>query len=1039
MSGSLDTALFGDRRFFTLPPGSDFLGILAETLIEITDARRRPEALSDALIFVPNRRSARVLAGRLFDAMGGNAFLPPDIRPLGDAGDNDPALLGELADIDVRPSMPSGVRLGFLTRLVMSWHETRGIQLTLASASSVARDLARLLDQAALVGDVDWSKLEDIGLETDLAAHWQVSVDFLSIVSDLWPKILEENGFSDTSEKDRLAADAMRARWRRTPPQTPVIVAGSTGTSPSSRKLMEGAVQLPRGAVLFPGLDTEVDEQTWRAILESPSHPQHAFADTLEALKVELADVGLLPGFAEDGAMLPRRKLIQESLAPADATADWVNRLEGRAAPLSRRDMTEAGLEGLALIEAETEAEEADAIALMMRETLETEGKTAALVTPDAGLARRVSSHLKRWGLHVMPSQGIPLLRTRAGSFLVRLLDFVLDPGEPVALAAFLKHPLTIILETGQQDEAISFLERGVLRGLRRWDGLDDLYEWTGKAQDEAEETPWRARITVDDHNEVEALVYGIKKRAAPHLQTLHDMLASEDGFHLRRFVETLAELGDVLTKAEEVEGPSLLWSGEDGAALARFLEDVAAMADQLPAVARHDLKPLISTLGRDVRVPDALPSHPRLFIWGPLEARLQTCDLMILGSLNEGSWPEPPAVDGFLPRHIRAKIGMPDTEARIGLSAHDFAQLACSRDVVMTRAKRVDNKPSVASRWLWRLRILASGALESLDETDARLTRSRAHILDWARAQHEIDEKIELVHPRPAPPARARPRNIRVTDVTTLIRDPYAYYARHILQLQPLDPLNTALGPREIGIAMHKALEDKDPLKQPYMTVEDLVDAFSQSLEEVGGDALFFAEREGIWLTAAHEYHTWLWARDQHVTARDFEISYVQDFEIPSGTITLRGRADLVERLDDESLAITDLKTGRPPSNKQVTSGLEPQLPLLAILASNGKASGRDDQPAMNGDVTELFYFGLGTKAGAQNLSDGRNGAPVPELIGEAESGFLSLMEQYADPSQPYLSGPRVKFLSRFGDYDRLARRGEWGDAGAEPGGDDA
>jgi ATP-dependent helicase/nuclease subunit B len=1023
-----DHALFGEHRFFTLPAGADFLGELSRSVIEVSGARKHPEALSDVLIFVPNRRSARALAGRLFEELGGGAFLPPDIRPLGDAGDNDPALLGELAEVDVRPPMPNGARLGALTRLVQQWHDAREEEITLNSAVSVAQQLAKLLDQAALAGDVEFSKLETLLSESDLAQHWQVSVDFLTIVTQMWPNLLEENGFSATAEQDRLAAEAMCARWRRDPPQSPVFVVGSTGSLPSTRMLMAGAAALPRGAVLFPGLDTENDAATWQAILGTPSHPQHAFAETLNLLNVPFETVTLWPGFEPDEARKPRRQLIQESLAPADATADWVNRLEGRAAPLSRRDMVEQGLDGLSLIEAETEAEEADAIALLMRESLEREGETAALITPDAGLARRVAALMARWGVDVPPSAGTPLLRTPSGSFLLRVLDFVLDSGDPVALASLLKHEKCMVQDAEELRVSLSLLERGLLRGLRRWTDLKSLMDWAEACPEQPKDEPWRFAIRRDDFDEVIGLVSAIEARAQTYLTRFEEMFSGP--FSLRSFVETLAELADVLSKHQDEDGPSMLWSGEDGAGLARFLEDLAVTGDWLETVGKNDVRPLIETQARNVNIPPDKPGHPRLHIWGPLEARLQTCDLVILGSLNEGVWPEPPGIDGFLPRHIRSEIGLPDTEARIGLSAHDFAQLASSRRVVMTRAKRVENKPSVASRWLWRLRILASGALESLEETDRRLARDTAHILDWARQQHLTEMRTPVPHPEPRPPLEARPKTINVTDVQQLIRDPYAYYARHVLRLEPLDPLNTPLGPREIGTAMHKALENKDTREDKNLSVPDLINAFEDQLNKVGGDMLFFAEREGIWTTAAHTYLDWLRARDNSVEKRYFEKYYTHEFELASGRVTLRGRADLVETKPGDQLAITDFKTGKPPTFNQVKSGLEPQLPLLAVIAEKGRSK---DGPS--GRPEELFYFGLGTKVGAEQL-EGKD-MPVARLMDEAEAGFRQLMESYFSPTQPYLSGPRVQFAAKYKDYDRLARKKEWADAGAEQGGE--
>lgn len=1029
MTSPLTNAVFGsEKRLFTLPAGADFLGELAHTLIEVTGARTTPENLSDALIFVPNRRSARALAARLFTELDSPGFLPPDIRPLGDAGDNDPALLGELSDVDVRPPMPVGSRLGALTRLVMSWHDQRGDSLTLASGMSVAKDLARLLDQAALAGDVNWDDLDVQVEQTDLAHHWKLSVDFLKIITSAWPALLDEYGYSDTNEQDRLAAEALCVRWQRHPPQTPVIIAGSTGTSPASRRLMSAVRDLPRGAVLFPGLDHETDADTWDAISKAPSHPQFAFAETLNALEEPLEHVRLWPGYKDQPALHPRRKLIQESLAPADATADWVTRLEHRAAPLSPQELTEAGLEGLSLIETENEAEEADVIALLMRETIETPGKTAALVTPDAGLARRVSSTLHRWDLQVSPSAGYPLLQTRAGKFLIHALDFALDPADPVVLAALLKHELTVFLTPEEKRHAVSLTERGVLRGLRRWTDLPDLYEHTEKVIRDHKAEKRRPPITMEEYNTVLALIDEFISRFQDQLAALKDL--TQTPFALRDFTEGFAALADGLSRHPDDEGPSVLWSGSDGSAVARLLENIAQIGDWLPDIRTDDLRPLFTSLAGDINVPDDLPTHPRLNIWGPLEARLQTCDLMILSGLNETSWPEQPSVDGFLPRHIRASIGMPDTEARVGLSAHDFAQMACTPNVVLTRSERVDNKPSVASRWLWRLRILASSALSSLEDTDEHMRAGTRHILNWSRTQHLADKPLSIASPEPRPPVTARTKTIRVTDVENLIRDPYAFYAKTILRLEPLEPLGADLSPRSIGTAMHIALEGVDTLKIPALSADTLVARFDSEMRKVGGDDLFVAEREDIWRFVSGTFLDWMKSRDTVVTQRFHEVNYEVDLQLKAGPVRLIGRADLVETLNSGELAITDFKTGNPPSKKQVRSGLSPQLPLLAAMAELDPG---DKKPS--GKSADLFYVGFGASGGVVPALDSKTSAK--DLADEALFGLQDLLSAFSDQTTPYLSGPRVEFLSSYSDYDRLSRKQEWADPGHEGSGE--
>ncbi|MAI91640.1 double-strand break repair protein AddB [Ponticaulis sp.] len=1024
----LKAELFGQNRAYTLPAGANFLKELAITLIEVTGARTAPEKLSDALIFLPNRRSARALAAHLHAELASPGFLPPDIRPLGDAGDNDPALLGELANIDVRPEMPSGTRLGMLAKLVTQWHNARGEPLTIASALSVAKDLARLLDQAALAGGVRWEDLRAQVQDKELAQHWEVSVDFLSIITENWPTVLAENGYSDTNARDRLAAEALCHRWSNTPPDTPVIVAGSTGSTPSTRMLMRAAMELPQGAVLFPGLEHETDEATWKAISITPSHPQFGFSETLTDLGLKPSEVHIWPGYRETEALTPRRQIIQESLAPADTTADWVTRLEMRAAPGTPQSLTHAALDGLSLIEADTEAEEADAIALLMREALETPNKTAALISPDSGLARRVSALLQRWDIHVAPSAGWPLLQTRAGRFFIAALNWSLDSGDPLALARLLKHELMVFGDDEMRERGVSALERGMLRSLRGWTDLDSLAVATGKRGDEAEKKPKHSPIEPDDYGLALHLLEDLYARVGDDLADLAAL--SEGEFKLRPFIEKLAELCDRLTRHPDDEGPSLLWSGQDGSALARCLEDAAQMGDAMPDIRRDDLAPLLTQFANDLRVPDDMPSHPRLNIWGPLEARLQRSDLLILSSLNEGSWPEMPSVDGFLPRQIRASIGLPDTEARIGLSAHDFAQLACAPNVILTRSQRVDDKPAVASRWLWRLRILVSSALESLEKTDERLNAPTAYILDWVRGQHAAKPAEDVLAPRPKPPANKRTEAIRVTDVENLIRDPYAFYAKTILKLEPLDPINPPLSPMAVGIAMHKALEKFDTLKTPYISTGQMVDSFATQLEAVGADDLFIAERQAGWAEGAAPYIDWLVSRDGHVKARKMEVDYNLDLAIGSGKVLLTGRADMVETLEDNTLSIIDFKTGNPPSNKQVMSGLSPQLPLLAAMAAHCT-----DEDKPSGTPSELFYVGFGSKPGIISIEDKKEPKTAQDMADAAIQGLQDLLFAYSNSDMPYLSGPRIQFQRAHGDYDGLSRKQEWADPGHEGG----
>ena len=433
---------------WTIPPGTDFLGALAKTLAAAFDLRNNPAALADALIYVPNRRSARALALALHKQAGGKTILPPDIRALGDLETDEPPSGAEEALAALGPALPSAKRLGELATLVMKFYDIRGLALPPASAIAAAGELGRLLDSAALAGDVDWEKLPDLVANTDLAKHWEDSVMFLDIITRQWPGQLKDNNASDPYERRLQVARAVAAAVEQKPPNGPFIIAGSTGATPSTRALMQAAINIPQGIIVLPGLDRDAPPTMWEEIIErsdiqqsgEPDHPQFSLAGTLRHLGLEAAKIPLWPDIDADAMADARRRLVHESLAPASQTADWLERLNEMAAPEDKSQFASKALSGLTILEAADEAEEALLGALLLRETLETTGETAALITPDAGLARQVSALLKRWDVHVPPSGGIPLGRTPAGALVLLALRWAQDTGDPVALAALLKH-----------------------------------------------------------------------------------------------------------------------------------------------------------------------------------------------------------------------------------------------------------------------------------------------------------------------------------------------------------------------------------------------------------------------------------------------------------------------------------------------------------------------------------------------------------------------------------------------------------------------
>jgi ATP-dependent helicase/nuclease subunit B len=954
------------------------------------------------LIFTPNQRAARELALALFRGIGAS-MLAPRIKALGNIDEEDSVAAFGPDVLDLDPPLEPARRRGALARLVQAWRLAQGEErLPPRSLLAAADDLCALIDQAGIVGGVDWSKLETLVPESDMAEHWRKAADFLRIITEAWPKHLEEQGASDTQTRRLAAAEAIRTRWAKTPPDHPVIIAGSTGAGAATRILMDAVLKLPKGAVVLPGLDADLGPAQWASVADAASHPQHALLETLKWLNLQPSAVKLWPKSEETSRERARRRLINEALAPAVETRGWNQRLKDLASPGSAHDLVMEGIAGLSLIEAEDESEEALAAALLLRETLETKDKTAALITPEASLARRTAAILERWGLDISASAGVPLPRTRAGSFLLLLMRWALDPAEPVQLLAILKHSCAGMNRTaGGLQELASQLELAALRGPRMDRALADLAVRLDKQR-----VPHAAQLVRD-------------------LDALHAPFAGifgADTLNGAAAAESVARLAEAIATTPQETG-SRIWSGKQGAMASQFLEQLGQLSITMGPVERDAFPDFAEAVAGRMIAPPEMPEHPRIAIWGPLEARLQRRDRVILAGLNEGSWPKPAAADAFLNRKMRKELGLPDPDERVGLSAHDFAQMANAPEVILLRAKRVDDKPAVASRWLWRLRTLAAGGLGGRKESEAALQpKPENNPLLWAHALRRAEKVRTVEAPRPAPPAAARAlTNFSPSRTVMLIRDPYADYARRILRLEPLRRAGEEIDALARGSAVHKAVE----IFESAENEQPLDDLIVEQLKLAGAAPELIELEKPLWLRAAKAYLRWSALRQPRRAAFATEQTARISFASPAGNVELRATADRVEKLADGTLAIVDFKTGAPKTAPQVERGLEPQLALEAAIAAQQPFG-----PIGPGQTSELIYFRLSLSAETMKEKNGQPlefENPVMHVAAAALEGLKTLIAQYSDPAQPYYSKPRVEFAWSVSDYDRLARRAEW------------
>jgi ATP-dependent helicase/nuclease subunit B len=982
---------------FSIPAHVAFVDALAQGLVA-----RCPDPLdlARAQVFLPNRRAVRALT-EAFVRVAGGGLLLPRMTPVGDLSDDafDRFAGGEAA---LPPAVSPLRRRLELARLVRARPEA----LSAVEALRLGDQLGGALDDL-LAEEVPPERLRELVAASDLARHWQDIFAFLDIVITAWPPARDATGGSDGGTRLAALIDALIGRWRADPPTGVVVAAGITGSSPSLVRLLKALIALPRGLLVLPGLDTEMSPAAaarWDAISLGQSETRDSEAHPQFALKALLARLGLARDEVQDWGVTTamdgpaaRTAAVMAAMAPA-AAADWP---EGG----DTDDFT-----GVTAIEAATSAEEAQAIAIALRRALETPGQTAALVTPDRVLARRVALHCRRWGLAIDDSAGEPLRLAPPGALALALTEAIAAGFSPVALLAALKHPLAAVGEGRPawlaQVRALDL----VLRGVRPPPGLDSIAEAIDAYFAEA-----RARLRR-------------RGNAAP------DRLAALDATAARlaewwngtaAMLEPLADLRDAgatdlarLAEALRVAGSALagdrLWSGTDGRALAGLVERLEADGAVLGRFDIEDAPALLSALLNDVAVRAPWGGHPRLRILGPLEAQLQRADLMILGGLNEGIWPQKPAPDPWLAPVVRTSLGLPGLARATGLAAHDFVGALGAPRVLITRARRDASAPLVPSRFWLRLQAYTGGLSE--DKALLRLARS----IDGGGTP------ALRAPPQPAPPRDKRPRQVALTAIDTLITDPFAYYARSILRLEPLDPLDQDPTAAERGTALHDVLERWT--NSGGGSLERLEQFANEMLVEQGK---LFPLLRALWGPRARR--ALLWAGEA-IHARELEgwqpiaAEAAGQLTLPNG-ITITGRADRIDRHEDDGrLAVIDYKTGTPPSGPQVKAGLANQLGLLLAMACGGRLVDRDGRPVPGGAPGAIHYWQLkgGEPPGEVTAPlNGRNAVTaadhVTAVLDRAEQRTRLLLQTDA----PFLS-KRYPGQS-WADYDHLARVAEW------------
>jgi ATP-dependent helicase/nuclease subunit B len=1014
-------------NLFSIPPTQPFLPVLAQSLLDGRlirglAPRSDPMAMAAVTLYLPTRRALRTMRDLLVSLSPGRATILPRLVALGEA-DEDSLDINDLAvTAPLRPAIDPRTRRIVLSSLIESFarsvsvgldrFDPRRVACGPAQTLALADELARLIDDMA-TRQVSWDALDTL-VPDQFDQYWQLTLAFLRIAREAWPAVLSEQGLLDPAvRRDRLIA--LEAERLGEHPDDPVIVAGSTGSMPATAAFLAAVARHPRGAVVLPGLDRRADETTLRPATseqeeirdDAPdvTNPQYAMQGLLQRLSLAPADVVMLapPALAE------RAALLSEAMRSTATTDRW------HAATLD----VHGALDSVTLVEAQTPQEEALAIALVLRELVEQPDRTAALVTPDRTLARRVSVELRRWDVPVDDSGGEPLTTYPTGTFARLVLAAVTSRLAPVDLLAMLKHPLAHLgWPRTELLRRTALMETALLRGPRPPAGAAGLR--TGLAglriaQGGLHRSDPRRALSPTDLDEIGVLIERLTAAISPlarlpaGARPLADFVVAH-----RHAVMAMAS-----TDAPDVS----LSDTTDGEALMDLFDHHVEV--RLLSLNLSEYGDVFDRLA--AAVPVRMPGAPeaRVRILGPLEARLQSFDRVVLGGLNEGTWPPKTQGDAWLSRPMRHALGLDLPERRIGLSAHDFIQFAGTRDLVLTRALKQDGVPQIASRFLQRLWTVAGKTA-----TDAARRRGIA----WLAMARTIDRPkgspTPAGPPRPAPPVHVRPTTFSVTEIETLLRDPYAIYARKILRLEPLDPVDQLPDAADRGILMHDVMHQMAQL-DARLPAGQIRAALTAKAREIVARLSEHPDVAAIWwpklMRIMDRAVPWHLERAAHAIDIHTEC-YGRCPILESGTrtIILSGRADRLERSLSGAWTLIDFKTGQMPAAKDQKSGLAPQLPLEAAMLRRGAFEGIARSSAPLG---ELLYVRLsGSREPLQTEPFRYPDKMEPEAFAEhIWTRVSALLAQYEDASMPYLSRLHPSGRGRAGVFDHFARVAEW------------
>ena len=973
-----------DRNVYYIEAGEPFLSVLVDGIDKHLSYKNIQ--LKDCTIYLPNRRAVSSLKETFLNYYNKKALLMPTILPIGDLDDQE--LIFELAESknfspsNSLPPMPNIQRRLLLTKLVLAVEKDN---CSLVEASQLAFMLGKFIDQVQ-TDRLSFDNLENL-VPNKYSEHWQKTLNFLKIVGKEWPNIIKELGFSDPIERrNQLLIDQIQS-WSESPPQGLVVAAGSTGSIPATADLLCCIEQLPNGVVILPGLNLDTIKENHKKL--DPIHPQYFMDKLLTKMDVKSHQLKNWGSADKNNASFERRKLVKLALdgLPSDNNKNNINQL------------SENVFQDLEYVECNDIEEEAGIIALMIRESLETLDGNTAFITPNRQLARRVISKLLRWDIVADDSGGIPLSNTKIGTFLVATAEMVIEDFSAINFLIACKHDLAgCNLENKKLKKLMRDLEVNSLRGHKNLNGLDDLISLIPEANIE----------TLNMLNR-------IKEISSEFSQIVQCKNTS-----LRNLIESHLEFCEHFSKTDSTPGLDRLWGSEEGRACSDFIADFHKNSSVFEDFSPIDYVPLLKSLLSETVFRASVQTHQRLQIWGPLEARLQEVDLLILGGLNEGVWPSEIPIDPWMNKQMGLEFGLSAPEGRIGLSAHDFSQAFCAPKIKLTRSRIADGASTLKSRWIWQIE-------QKLEAFGYSLSSGENAWNQWLYLLDRPKNITPIEPPQPRPPIESRPTKLSVTEIEKWMRDPYSIYAKHILKLKPLKPLYETPAFADFGNIVHGVFDEflkQFPLYNQSLDKSFYINFLTECGKKYIDNIGYFPEISIFWESRIIQIYNWFvdkeLATKDPIKDRKTEVLGKISFSVGNTNFTLTAVADRIDIMKNGDLLIIDYKTGTIPSSKEVEAGFSPQLPLEAVIASTGGFSNIPQSKSI-----QLEYWRV---RGGNNPGEVvRPSENIGKLQEDALKGVKRLVEVYQNKETPYPSRPNPGYAPQYSDYEHLARVREW------------